>query len=161
MNSEYIYLHYLLYSCIAFFLSSFFKHLSINFFLLFSKTCKMYLSIFLYKCIYIFDLFHLNLFLSYTWAPHFLSLCLYSLSQFMLSFYRYIKVRVIQVLGTGPQVGKGGHPCIGKCDDQKCTKVFKKPQLISDFKRFILIASKNVPAFKFSDQKCCSFHDCQ
>ena len=160
MNSEYIFTLPIVYSCIAFFLSSFFKHLSIHFFLLFQK---------LVKCIYLFFCINVSIFLTFfiytfyfpTPGPRFHSLCLYSLSQFMLSFYRYIKVRVIQVLGTGPQVGKGGHPCIGKCDDQKCTTVFKKPQLISDFKRFILIASKNVPAFKFSAQKCCSFHDCQ
>ena len=87
----------------------------------------------LVKCIYLFFCINVSIFLTFfiytfsfpTPGPRTFSLSLYSLSWFMLSFYRYIKVRVIQVLGTGPQVGKGGHPCIGKCDDQKCTKVFK------------------------------------
>ena len=89
-----IYLHYLVYSCIAFFLSSFFKHLSIHFFLLFSKTCKMY-SIYLFFCINvsIFLTFFIYTFYFPTPGPRFHSLCLYSLSWFMLSFYRYIKFR--------------------------------------------------------------------
>ena len=51
-----IYLHYLVYSCIAFFLSSFFKHLSIHFFLLFQK---------LVKCIYLFFCINVSIFLTF------------------------------------------------------------------------------------------------